>query len=100
MIKRIYLSTNRDLMAFDEEGKQIIGIEKSISWSVKSPERERRALKKIIKDKPKIYLSRPGEWVREITIEELCDLLGHGEWFREYWDKEKSKKQTVSKSKL
>jgi len=93
MIKQVYLFTNRNLLVFDEEGKQIPKVQREINWTVRPPEKERRALKRIIKDKPKIYLCRFREWMGEITIEELCDLLGHGEWFREYWDKEKMLKK-------
>jgi len=91
MIKEIYLFTNRNLFAFDEEGEQIIDVQKAIGWSTGSKwidrEREIKALERIIQDKPIIYLTHwPDRWKHEITIDDFCSLLGHGPW---YWEKYK-----------
>jgi len=90
MIKEVYLFTNRNLIAFDEKGEQVVDIQKAIGWDVEwyKHEDEERALKKIIEDQPKIYLARWKHWAEEITIDELCSLLGHGKW---YWENYKNK---------
>ena len=32
MIKEVYLFTNRNLIAFDEKGEQVVDIQKAIGW--------------------------------------------------------------------
>jgi len=91
MIKEVYLFTNRNLLAFDEHGEQIIDVQRAITWNSNSEwsgrEKETEVLKKIIQDKPAIYLANWIEqWKHEITIDEFCSLLGHGPW---YWEKYK-----------
>ena len=90
MIKEVYLFTNRNIIAFDEKGEQVIDIEKAIGWDVSwlNRDKEERALKKIIEDQPKIYIAKWNRWVEEITTDELCSLLGHGKW---YWENYKNK---------
>lgn len=85
MIKAIYLFTNRNLIAFDEKGEQIIDIQTAISWDRKGymDRDEETALARIVEAKPNIWLARWQEWKHSITIDELCSLLGHGPW---YWD--------------
>ena len=84
MIQSVYLFTNRNLLVFDEKGEQVLDIQQAINWETdwSNPEKEREALRKIIEDQPKVYVARWKEWAEEITIEELCSLLGHGKW---YW---------------
>jgi|GEM_PF-2767592 len=91
MIKQIYLFTNRNLLAFDEQGEQVIDVQTAISWDVSGKwfnrEKEQKALERIIQNKPTIYLaSWIEQWKHEITIDEFCSLLGHGPW---YWEKYK-----------
>jgi len=93
MIKTIYLFTNRNTLAFDEEGEQIVEIQSNISWSVdwtkESKEKEEEILAKIAKDKPVIFLSAWRKWRKEISLNEFCSLLGHGEWYWENYEKDK-----------
>jgi len=92
MIKKVYLFTNRGLLAFDEKGEQVIDIQRTIGWGTRwfEHEKEEEALKKIINDNPEIYLASWSErWQHKITIDELCSLLGHGPW---YWENYKKKK--------
>jgi len=81
MIKQVVLFTNRNLMAFDEEGRQIGEIQNAIRWERKDDDIERWALEKIISDNPKIYIAKWKEWQHEISIQELCSILGHGRWY-------------------
>jgi len=97
MIKKVYLFTNRNLLAFDEKGEQVIDVQKDIGWKVTWFDRsqEREALKKIITNEPEIYLaSWIEQWKHKITIDEFCSLLGHGPW---YWENYKKKEITEEK---
>ena len=96
MIKEVYLFTNRNIIAFDEKGEQIIDIQQAIGWDVEwyRHEGEEKALEKIVKDQPKIYLSKWRQWTEEITIDEFCSLLGHGKW---YWEIFKNAPKAQSK---
>ncbi|RLI40745.1 hypothetical protein DRO59_08595 [Candidatus Bathyarchaeota archaeon] len=87
MIKEVYLFTNRNVIVFDEKGEQVIDVQREISWDVEwyKHENEEKALEKIIKDQPKIYLARWRQWAEEITIDEFCSLLGHGRWYWEHY---------------
>jgi len=95
MIKEVYLFTNRNLLAFDEQGEQIIDVQQAISWDTDKwfeREREIEVLERIIQNKPTIYLANWIEgWVHEITIDEFCSLLGHGPW---YWEKYKNSQES------
>jgi len=90
MIKKVYLFTNRNLLAFDEKGEQVIDVQKDIGWKTNwfDHSQEERALRKIIADNPKIYLASWTEgWQYRITIDEFCSLLGHGPWYWENYKK-------------
>jgi len=94
MIKQVYLFTNRNIIAFDEKGEQVIDVQKAIGWRVEwvYHENEEKALRRIIKDNPEIYLaSWQDRWEHPITLDEFCSLLGHGQW---YWNNYKVKKDT------
>ena len=92
MIKTIYLFTNRNMLAFNEEGKQIAGIQANIGWDVnwtkEAKEKEEGILAKIAKDKPVIFLSAWEKWRKEISLNEFCSLLGHGKWYFENYEEE------------
>jgi len=94
MIKEVYLFTNRNVIAFDEKGEQVVDVQKAISWDVDwlVREAEREALKKIIEDQPKVYIAKWRGWVEEITLDELCSILGHGKWF---WENYKKRSETA-----
>jgi hypothetical protein len=96
VIKTVYLFTNRNIIAFDEKGEQIIDVQSVINWRVDwtNPTKERRVLRRIIKDNPEVYLAKWRQWAERITIDEFCSLLGHGEW---YW--ENFKKAGLEKEK-
>lgn len=82
MIKQVYLFLNRNLCAFDENGEQVVEVNRLISW--KSSRRQtQRALERIIADNPQeIYISSWCNWRESISIEILCSILGCGPW---YW---------------
>ena len=89
MIKEIYLFTNRNILALDEKGGDMVEIQTAIGWDVKwsEVEKERKCLEKIIEDNPEIYIrSWKDGWKHRINIDEFCSLLGHGWWF---WEKYK-----------
>ena len=94
MIKEVYLFTNRNVIAFDEKGEQAVDIQKAISWDVDwlNREAEREALRKIIEDQPKVYIAKWKGWAEEITLDELCSILGHGKWF---WENYKKRSETA-----
>ena len=87
MIKEVWLYTNRNIMVFDEDGEQVVDIQKILGWdSLKSwhvMETE-AALEKVIEAKPAIYISQWGNWGHRINIDEFCCLLGKGQWYWEY----------------
>jgi len=84
MIKEVYLYTNRNIIAFDEKGEQVIDVQTAIGWDVEwyHHSEEEKTLEKIIADAPVIWLAKWFSWRERITIDELCSLLGHGPW---YW---------------
>jgi len=98
MIKEVYLFTNRNIIAFDEKGEQVIDVQSEISWDVDwyRYEDERKALRKIIEDQPKIYIARWRHWAEEITIDEFCSLLGHGKWYWENYKKPKDESEGLN----
>jgi len=87
MIKEVWLYTNRNVMVFDENGEQVIDVQKILGWtSLKSwmvLETE-GALVKVIEANPIIYMSQWGNWNHRINIDEFCCLLGKGQWYWEY----------------
>ena len=90
MIKEVYLFTNRNVLVFDEKGEQIIDIQKAIGWGVEwfEHKKEEEALRKIIADKPEIYIASWNDrWQHKITVDEFCSLLGHGPWYWENYKK-------------
>ena len=100
MIKEIYLFTNRNIIAFDEKGEQVIDIQSAIGWNVDwyHHAKEEEALLKVIEDNPIIFLARWHEWKKEINLDEFCSLLGHGEWYWDYKNLLKDKKENAGNS--
>lgn len=96
MITEIYLFTNRNTIFFDEKGEQICDLQRQLSWEPTPSyhdESDHTALRRIMKDKPTIYIARWQEWKNEITMDEFCCLLGYGPW---YWD-EKAEMRELQK---
>lgn len=96
MIKEIWLYTNRNVMVFDEDGEQVVDIQKILgldslkSWCDKETE---GALEKVIEAKPIIYISQWGNWNHRINIDEFCCLLGKGQWYWQYKQEKKNERQ-------
>ena len=87
MIKEVWLYTNRNIMVFDEDGEQVVDVQKILGWtSLKSwcDKETEGALVKVIESKPIIYISQWGNWNHRINIDEFCCLLGKGQWYWEY----------------
>ena len=83
--------TNRNTLFFDENDEQLINLQEIISWRpVPSYEayKVENVLKQVIKDQPKIYISRLMNWTYEINLEEFISIIGFGPW---YWDYKKEK---------
>jgi len=94
-VVEVYLCTNRNVLAFDEKGEQIVEIQKAISWQAEL-DGEYEALQRIIRDQPKVYICSYGKgWAHEIRMEEFCSLLGHGPWYWERW-KRKDEDEEIS----
>ena len=83
-IAEVWLFTNRNTIFFDGNGEQITEAMTAISYApVNHYEgwKEKDILKKMINDRPKIYIARIQEWKHEISLDEFCSILGHGRWF-------------------
>ena len=94
MIKEVYVFTNRNLLAFDEKGEQVIKVQKDIGWNCKwyEHEKEQRTLERIIQDRPKYYIcSFRDKWIHQINADEFCSLLGHGPWYWEHYKEEEGR---------
>lgn len=80
MIKEVYLFTNRNVAAFDENGEQVADVQAALSCYPGDCGQERAALRQIIADNPVVYLAKWHKWRHEISIKEFCYMLGHGQW--------------------
>ena len=87
MIKEVWLYTNRNVMVFDENGEQVVDVQKILgwdslkAWNVLATE---EALIKVIEAKPVIYIGQWNNWGHRINLDEFCCLLGKGQWYWEY----------------
>jgi hypothetical protein len=87
MINEVWLYTNRNCIVFDEKGEQMLDMQKALGidsleyWRDNSLE---KALERVIADKPTIYFARWSEVHMKINLDELCCLLGKGQWYWEY----------------
>lgn len=97
MIKEVWLFTNRNVMVFDEDGEQIVDVQKVLGcnsleyWHDKQTE---SSLEKVIEAKPMIYISQWGIWNHQININEFCCLLGKGQWYWEYKQQKRNDSKT------
>jgi hypothetical protein len=87
MIKQVWVFTNRNVIVFDENGEQVVDVQKVLGWSSLEywlDTETEGALVKVIEAKPIIYISQWGNWSHQINLDELCCLLGKGKWYWEY----------------
>ena len=70
MIKELFLFTNRNCLAFDENGMQVP--QSAISYSSINPP----AARQMIHYAEHLYISKFREWKHEISKDEMLSLLG------------------------
>ncbi len=76
-ISKIYVCMYRNYLVYDEEGKKFPEVQECLSYGLRAEKAE--MIKKIIEDKPSIYVPK---W-KEISIKEFLSLLGLLDGFEE-----------------
>lgn len=90
MIKQVYLMTNRTCMFFDEKGEQIADLQGTIGWKPMpsyDDYKVHETLRRVMEDKPEIFIARWQDWSHPITMDEFASLIGFGPW---YWDEKQA----------
>ena len=76
-ISKIYVCMHRNYLVYDEEGKKLPEVQECLNSGLEVDRRE--MVKKIVEDKPSIYVPK---W-KKISIKEFLFLLGFLDGFEE-----------------